>query len=217
MSDDKTLQLDVMAELAWDPHLDASHIGVAAEGAVVTLTGHVTSWAEKRAAVAAARRVRGVGAVANEIEVRLPADRKWHDDEIAKRAVDILHWSCPQVAPRVKITVTAGVLTLEGTVEHFFDRMEAERNVHRLHGIVRVDNHLIVSSQASLADVHDKIEAAFRRNANLAADHLSVTADGPVVTLRGRVRSWQEHDIAERAAWGAPGVTEVNNLIQVEP
>ncbi len=215
MNADHTLQHDVMAELEWEPRVDAAHLGVTADAGVVTLSGHVSSLTQKQTALAAARRVRGVRVIADEIEVRLPGDRKWHDDEIGKRAGDILSWSLPDVAERIRIRVAHGVVTLEGVVDRYVDRIDAEQQIRRLSGVVGVENKLMVTTRINPAGVKESIETAFQRSADLEARNITVTAEGPLVTLQGRVRSWYEHELAERAAWAAPGVTEVRNLILV--
>lgn len=210
------LQDDVIAALKWNPRVDAAHIGVTAEGAVVTLSGHVPSLSHKQAAVAAARLVKGVHAVTDEIEVRPPSDRTWHDDEIRRRVADIISWSQPNVAQRILIRVSRGVVTLEGEVDHFFDKVDVEQHVARLSGVTRIDNKLVVKSMVSPVDVKEKIEAAFLRSAYAEARNVTVKVDGAKVTLTGQVRSWDEKEQAEQVAWAAPGVTEVENLLEVK-
>lgn len=216
MSTDSKLQEDVIAALKWEPRLDAAHIGVTAEGAVVTLSGHVPALTEKQAAVAAARRVKGVEVVADEIEVRLRSDRKWHDDEIGKRAADIISWSQPNVAERIRITVSHGIVKLEGEVENYFDRVDAEHHVARLGGVSSIDNRLIVNSLINPVGIKEKIRAALLRSADVEAQNITVTVDGPKVTLTGQVRSWNEMGQAEEIAWTAPGVKGVDNLLEVK-
>jgi osmotically-inducible protein OsmY len=216
MTTDSKLQEDVIAALKWEPRIDAAHIGVTAEAAIVTLSGHVSILEQKQAAVVAARQVKGVEAVADEIEVRVPSNQKCHDDEIGKRAADIIRWSQPTVAERIRISVSHGIITLEGEVEHFFDKVDAEQHVARLSGVTRVDNKLIVKSLINPVDIKEKIGAAFLRSAYVEAQNITVAVDGPNVTLTGQVRSWNEKEQAEQVAWAAPGVTSVENLLEVK-
>jgi osmotically-inducible protein OsmY len=148
--------------------------------------------------------------------VRLPDAQKRHDDEIGKRAADIINWFRPHLAPRIKISVSHGVVTLEGQVEYFFEKTEAGQHLSRLNGVTRIDNKLVVTPGVSPVDVKDNIEAAFRRNAAVEARHVTVVVDGPKVTLTGQVRSWHDLDLAEEVAWAASGVTEVENLLEVQ-
>jgi osmotically-inducible protein OsmY len=220
MPDDATLQAMVMAELEWEPSLDAAHIGVAAKHGVVTLTGFVDNYAAKAAAERAASRVQGVKAIAEEIEVRLPNAVKHADDEIAERAVRILAWDIEVPRGRVHVKVEHGVVTLLGDVNFQFQRSAAEAAVRRLGGVRGVVNLIgVVPAAGSRTDpdlVQQKIENALRRNAEVEASHIRVSIDGSKVTLRGQVRTWFERSVAENAAWAAPGVTEVRDELQVE-
>lgn len=217
MRDDGLLRDDVLAELEFEPRVDARHIGVTAEKGVVTLSGHVATLTEKRAAEAAVRRVRGVRAIAEEIEVRLPSFRKGHDDEIAKRAADILSWREPNLTSRIRITVSHGVVTLEGDVEWYYQRADVEHDIWHLSGVVGVINKLVVRAAAQPVEVMDKIKAALERSADLEAKNITVSANGDKIVLGGRVHTWHERDLAERAAWAAPHVVAVQNMIAVEP
>jgi osmotically-inducible protein OsmY len=220
MPDDSTLQAMVMAELEWEPSLDAAHIGITAKNGVVTLTGFVDNYAAKNAAERAASRVQGVVAIAEEIEVRLPNYRKHADDEIAERAVQILSWDVGVPHEHIHVKVEHGVVTLTGDVTHYFQRAAAESAVRRLGGTRGVINLIRVvpaASQPTDPDVvREKIENALRRNAEVEASHIRVTADGGTVTLRGHVRTWLERSEAANAAWRAPGVTEVQNELKVQ-
>jgi osmotically-inducible protein OsmY len=217
MISDLQLRQDILDELEFEPSVNAAHIGVTANRGVVTLTGFVMSYAEKTAAERAARRVKGVKAIAEEIEVRLPSDTKRADDEVAARAVDILRWHVGFPADRIKVTVEKGVVTLTGEVDWQFQKADADQAVHRLSGVVDVLNQIRVASPVHAVEVKEKIEKAFERSAELEASRIKVETDGGRVILTGKVHAWYERDIAERAAWSAPGVTEVQDRITIEP
>ena len=216
MSSDLELRQDVLDELEFEPSVNAAHIGVTANRGVVTLTGFVTSYAEKTMAERAARRVKGIKAIAEEIEVRLPSDTKRADDEIAARAIDILKWQVGVPADRIKVKVEKGVVTLTGDVDWQFQKTEADHVVHKLSGVFDVVNQIRVASPIHAVEVKEKIEKALQRSAELEASRITVETEGGRVILKGRVRAWYERDIAERAAWSAPGVTEVVDRLTIE-
>jgi len=221
MPDDSTLRAMVTAELEWEPSLDAAHIGVTARKGVVTLSGFVDSYAAKMAAERAAARVQGVTAVAEEIEVRLPSHQKHADDEIAERAVRILAWDVEVPHERIQLKVEHGIVTLTGDVGYQFQRVAAEAAVRRLGGTRGVMNLIRVLPAAGPPTdpdiVQQRIENALRRNAEVEASRIDVSVDGGKVTLRGQVQTWFERSVAEHAAWGAPGVTEVKDELRVQP
>ncbi|HKM73920.1 MAG TPA: BON domain-containing protein [Stellaceae bacterium] len=217
MSSDLQLRQDVLDELEFEPSVNAAHIGVTANHGVVTLTGFVTTYAEKTAAERAARRVKGVKAIAEEIEVRLPSDLKRADDEIAARAIDFLKWQVGLPADRIRVKVEKGVVTLTGEVDWQFQKTEADHVVHKLSGVVDVVNQIRIASPVYAVEVKEKIEKALQRSAELEASRITVEIEGGRVILKGRVHAWYERDIAERAAWSAPGVTEVHDRITIEP
>jgi len=216
MIDDRQLQHDVVDELDFEPSIDAAHIGVTAHHGVVTLTGFVGSYAEKFAAERAAQRVKGVRAIAEEIDVRLPSDKKHADDEIAARAADILKWQVGLPAEAIRVKVENGVITLSGTVEWQFQKQDAAAAVHKLTGVVYVSNQIQVASRVCKEAVKDSIERALERSAELEASRLTIETDGGKVTLRGRLGSWHEREVARRAAWSVPGVTQVHDQTVIE-
>jgi osmotically-inducible protein OsmY len=220
MISDSELQASVMAELEWEPRLDAAHIGVSAKDGVITLSGFVDSYAAKAAAEKAARRVKGVRAIAEEITVRLPNDHKRADDEIAGRAIRILDWDVEVPPGTVSIKVERGLVTLHGEVDFQFQREAAENDVRRLSGVTAVVNLIRVKAPLPLAaalDVQDRIERALQRSAEIEAAKITVSVQGHTAILRGPVKSWSERSAVELAAWGAPEITEVRNETYISP
>ncbi len=212
---DKSLQQAVLDELDWEPSVDAAHIGVTANNGVVTLTGHVSSYTQKWAAERAVGRVTGVKAVAEELEVRFPFEGKNSDDDIAKRAVQSLDWDVSVPNDKVKVKVEKGWVTLSGEVDWYFQRSAAEADVRKLQGVKGVSDEIKVKPSVNAYDVREKIKSAFDRNAQLEAANIIVTADGGKVTLSGKVDTWRDRDLAERTAWSAPGVTQVEDQLIV--
>jgi osmotically-inducible protein OsmY len=213
--DDRKLQSDILAELEWEPSLNAAHIGVAVDQGVATLSGQVSSMAEKHAAELAARRVRGVRAIAQEIDVRLPFGGNRTDADIAAGVLARLGWQSALPANAIQIEVEKGNVTLLGVVEWQFQKEVASRDAREVRGVRMVINRIELKPAAKPVDVKQRIEQSLKRNAELEAAHISVAADGAVVTLTGRVNSWYERQVAEQAAWRAPGVASVANEIVV--
>lgn len=215
MTRDTLLQQAVLAELSWQPSITASHIGVTAENGVVTLTGHVETFAEKRAAEAAVGRVCGVKAVAENIEVKQPFAMKRTDDQIAAAILERL--ACDVVVPkdRIKVKVENGWITLTGDVDLHFQAEAAEDVCHRMLGVVSVFNQIAIKPRVSAANIHEKIKLALHRSWYEPAK-IKVTADGGKVRLTGSVRTWYERQEVETAAWDAPGVTMVDNAIVID-
>ncbi len=215
MSDDLKLQQRVIDELEFDPRVNAAHIGVSVRQGVVSLNGHVENYVEKYAAERAARRVRGVKAVAEEIEVRLPSDKKTGDDEIAARAVRMLAWDVAVPLGGIQVKVEHGVVTLSGEVDWAYQRAEAEYDVRKLGGVKAVINAIGVRPQINVSDVRAQIRAAFERSADLDADGINVSVTDGKVVLRGKGRCWTEREDAARAAGSGSGVGAVDDQIQI--
>ena len=212
---DVNLKHNVEAELEWDPEVDARKIGVAAEGGVVTLTGHVSSYPAKWTAEKIAKRIHGVQGLANEIEVDLAAGDRLDDTSLVQSALTALSWNFTVPKDSIRVLMTKGFLTLEGDVEWQFQKRAAEDAVRHLRGVRGVSNQVVVKSHVRAGDVKSKIEAALKRTAEVDAKHVVVETSDGSVTLRGEVRSWAEHDEAMSAAWAAPGVTKVVDHISI--
>ena len=212
---DLELKKAVESELSYEPSINAAEIGVAAKGGVVTLTGRVQSYWERVAAERAVERVSGVKAVVNELEIRLPSSSERTDEDIARAAINALEWSVLIPANRIKVKVSKGWVTLEGTVDWQFQKTAAEKAVRKLIGVKGVSDLVEVKPRVSKTDVRAAIEEALKRSAELDANRIKVETDGDKVILRGSVRSWFEREEAERAAWRAPGVRAVEDDIEI--
>jgi osmotically-inducible protein OsmY len=215
MGKDSQLQSAVMDELRWEPSINAADIGVAAKEGVVTLTGFVRSYPEKQSAERAAKRVAGVKAVAEEIEVRLPGIYERTDADVAKSAVAALVWNVTLPRDSVKVMVEHGWVTLEGEVGWQYQREAAEDAVRNLLGVKGVSNLVQIRAIVDTAHLKANIEQALIRNAQFDARQINVEAVNGKVILRGQVRSWAEKEEAEHVAWSAPGVTKVENAVTV--
>ena len=214
MKNDEQLKSDVEQELRWEPSVRAEQIGVSVKNGVVELDGHVDSYYEKWAAERAAMRVSNAKAVASEIKVELPSSATRTDEDIARTAMNHLEWNS-SVPNTVKVQVTEGCVMLKGTTEWQYQREEAERAVRALKGVKWVSNEITVTPKLRAVDVKVKIENALKRNAETDAKHITVETSDGNVTLRGHVSSWSEREEAEHAAWAAPGVTKVDDLILI--
>lgn len=215
MKTDSQLQRDVIAELEWEPSVDHADVGVAVVDGVVTLNGYVKSYAEKLAAERAARRVGGVKAIAEELKVRYSSDAKTADHEIAKRILDMFTWNSLIPQDKIQVKVEHGWVTLTGEAKWHYQSNEAARVASQITGVTGVSNNIKIENRVNIGDVRKKIEDAFERQADLDARGVTVSVDGNRVTLGGQVHAWFERQAAERAAWAAPGVTQVVDRIAV--
>ncbi|WP_404710399.1 BON domain-containing protein [Sphingomonas sp. MMS24-J13] len=216
MKSDSQLQHDVMAELEFEPSLDHAGIGVGVANGVVTLSGVVSSYVEKLAAERAARRVAGVQAIAEDLTVRSDSVASTADPEIARRIVDVLDWTVAIPASSIKVEVEHGWVTLSGVVPWRYQSDAARGAAARIRGVVGVTNLIEVRQGPVANDVKDRIVAALKRSVDVDASTITVLTDGSKVMLGGRVNAWHERDVAERAAWAAPGVTKVEDNITVQ-
>jgi osmotically-inducible protein OsmY len=215
MKTDSQLQRDVMDELVWEPRVDHAHIGVAAKDGVVTLSGFVSNYAQKMAAEKAAKRVQGVRAIAEEIQVRFASDPKTSDAEIAERILDLFKWDVTIPDDKISVKVERNWVTLSGKTDWNYQKDAAKRAAGRISGVLGVTNLIDVDQQPSPANVRELIMAAVKRASDVDANSIRVTAEGHKVILSGQVHGWHERQIAERAAWAAPGVTRVEDNIVV--
>ena len=215
MKTDKQLQDDVIAELEWEPSVDSADIGVAVVDGVVTLNGYVRTYAQKLAAERAAKRVAGVKAIAEELKVRFASDPKTADHEIARRILDVFAWNSLVPANKLQVMVENGWVTLAGETTWRFEAEEAERVAAQISGVKGVSNAIKITKRVQAGDVRKGIQAAFTRQADLDAKAVNIAIDGGKVVLSGHVRAWYERQAAERAAWAAPGVTQVVDRIAV--
>ena len=217
MRTDMDIQKDVIAELRWEPSLRDDDIAVGVRDGVVTLAGFVDSYADKWSAERVVSKVKGVKAVANDIEVKLPSSSTRPDPDIAHAAVQALQWNISVPSDRIRVKVESGWLTLEGEVDWYFEKEAAESAVRHLTGLKGVTNLITVRARAAPSDVKQRIKEALQRGAAFDAEQITVELQGNKAILRGTVRSYAEMRDAERAARNAPGVIDIENRLTVDP
>jgi osmotically-inducible protein OsmY len=216
MNTDHKLKTDVLAELAWEPSVNADHIGVTAEDGVVTLTGHVNTYWQKHAAETAAGRVRGLKALAEEIEIRLPLHSKRADEEIAAAALSRLSWESSIPSDAIKVKVEEGYVTLTGQVDWHYQLELVARMIRTLSGVTGVSNELSIKVGPNTATIStDILHALHRHSWFFTQDNIEVSAEGGKVRLTGTVDSWSDRQTAAATAWAAPGTTSVENDLRV--
>jgi osmotically-inducible protein OsmY len=215
MKTDTQLKYDILSELEWEPSINASQIGVEVQDGVVTLAGHVDSYGEKWHAERAVERVSGVRALAVEIAVKLPGSSKHSDTEIAHAAQSALKWQAFLPEGAIQFMVESGWITLSGRVEWEYQRQAANTAVRHLRGVKGVNDEIVINAKLSAGNVKANIESALKRRAIADGQKITVTVDGPDVTLDGKVTSWTEREQASNSAWGTAGVEKVVNNITV--
>jgi osmotically-inducible protein OsmY len=215
MKSDAQIQKEVMAELNWQPILNAAQIGVAVHEGVVTLTGIVDSYRKKLTAENAAKKVSGVKAVAEDIQVGASPSYNKTDTEIAEAVLNALKWHTAVVEDRIRIKVEKGFVTLDGEVEWEYQRTAAKSAIENLAGIKMIYNFISVKPRITVSDLKSKINAALHRSAQIDANGIKVEISGSKVILSGTVSSIKEKEDADSAAWMAPGVSSVENRIAI--
>lgn len=213
---DLILRRQILDELEFVPHIDAAAIGVSIEDGVVVLSGHVRTYAEKIAAEHAVKSVKGVRAVAEELEVRVSTDMAIDDGLIASRCLDLIRWNTAVPADQIQIKVQQGWVTLEGEVEWQYQKEAAQHAIQTLAGVAGLNNMLAVKPKVSVEDLKTLIEAALARNSELDASKIRVSAVGNLVRLEGFVNRWTERKTVEHAAWSVPGVRNVENHLLID-
>lgn len=215
MKTDSELKKDVTSELEWDPSINATHVGVAVKDGIVTLTGHLDTYLEKYAIEKVVSRVEGVKAIAVELDVKLEPSHKRSDTEIALAAESAFKWHAGVPEDQIQVKVEKGWVTLKGEVDWEYQRRNAEKAVRSLTGVTGVSNSISLKARTTPQNVISRIQDAFTRHAASEAKHIEVIVDGSVATLRGQVESWPQRAAAVRAAWTAPGITNVVNELTV--
>ena len=215
MNNDSSIRTNIEAELEFEPSIDASGIGVAVTDGVVTLTGHVDSYASKMTAERAVGRVRGVRALAEQIEVRLAVNAEHDDQEIARRAANLISWSTTIAPGAVQIKVEQGWVTLSGTLDWQYQKNAVADLIRNLSGVVGESNQIRIRPHLDSKDVAQNLAKAFHRHAELESAAIKVMVEGGRITLSGNVSAWNDRRLAEDAAWANKGVTEVVDYLVV--
>lgn len=212
---DSDLRQVVIDELEFEPSVEASNIGVAAKDGIVTLSGYVTSYAQKMATERAVRRVKGVHGMAQEIEIRYATDKKINDDEIARRCANIISWDTTLPEGKIAVKVERGWVTLSGEVPWHFQRVSAESGVRKITGVNGITNLITIKAHVQASDIKSRIEEALKRSAEVEAHSIRVLVTDSSVRLEGKVNDWREREIVEKAAWSVPGVMAVDDRLTV--
>lgn len=213
--DDRLLRQNVIDELEYEPSIDPAHIGVTAAGGVVTLSGHVADYAQKLAAERATWRVRGVRAIAEEIEIRFPGETRHSDEDIAQRALSVLTWNVLVPHDLLQVKVQDGWVTLTGETPWNYQREAAVEDVRKLAGVVGVSNNITLKPLVQAGDVKQRITDALKRHAEVEASHVQVHVRDGSVDIEGAVDNWDERQAVVRAAWSAPGVLRVTEHLRI--
>jgi osmotically-inducible protein OsmY len=213
---DEQIASDVLNELKFDAQLQPNHIGLSVKDGIVTLTGFVDSYLKRWTAEDLALRIRGVKAVANDVEIRLPSAAERDDSELAAAALNAIQWDALIPDNRIQVSVSNGWVTLDGRVEWQYQKQDAERIVRRLRGVKGVMNQIVLEPAFVVLQLKEQIQSALERHADIDANRITVEVQDSKATLEGAVHSWSERDAADRAAWAAPGITAVDDRIHVE-
>jgi osmotically-inducible protein OsmY len=216
MKSDLEIQKNVMDEIEWEPSLNPSEIGVAVKHGIVTLSGQVDSFFKKQTAESAVKRVKGVKAIAEDIQIGVSPSYQRSDADIATAVFNALKWHAAVQEDKIKIKVENGIVKLEGDVEWEYQRKNAKRAIENLNGVIAVNNLIRVKPKLIADNIEHKISEAFHRNASIDANKIVVNVEGGKVTLTGTVRSFTEKDDAENAAWAAPGVLHVDSKLRID-
>jgi len=216
MKTDLQIKNDVMEELKWEPILNASQIGVSVKDGVVTLSGSVDSYSKKTAAERTVKKIDGVKALAEDIEVVLPGSSKRNDTDIAETVVNALKWHSAVREHKINVKVESGIVTLEGEVDWEFQKNSAKMMVENLIGVTDIINNIKIIQKANINDIKKKIISAFHRSATIDADGIEIEIAGTKAILKGNVRSWSEKEDAESAVWSASGIDRVDNRLEIK-
>jgi osmotically-inducible protein OsmY len=217
MKSDADIKQDVLNAMKWSPEVKEEHIGVTVHNAAVTLTGHVPTYWQKRAATETVKGVADVKAVVDNVDVRLESEMKMTDEGLAERIANVLNWNVALQGKSVKAEVKSGVVTLTGEVEWQYQRANIERNIEHVRGVANVINLITIRPRLSPTDVKRDIREALERHAEIEASKITVTASNGTVTLSGTAESLAELDRIEDAAWAAPGISKLVNNVRVAP
>ena len=216
MKTDLQIKNDVMEELKWEPVLNASQIGVSVKDGVVTLSGTVDSYSKKITAERSAKKIDGVKAIAEDIEVVLPGTSKRNDTDIADAVVNALKWHSAVREHKINVKVESGIVTLEGEVDWEFQKNSAKMMVENLLGVTGIINNIKIKQKSSVSEIKKKIISAFHRSATIDASGVEIEIIGSKAILKGNVRSWAEKEDAENAVWSASGIDRVDNRLEIK-